>query len=63
MNPNETLRLISYRLDDVETLADKITDDDVSATVGDLVSAVIDMDQWLRKGGSLPDAWQRESEK
>lgn len=56
MDPNVVLeeRILKYiklmeSIDSVESLAD---------LVKDLIDAVRDLDEWLRKGGVLPERWQ-----
>ena len=56
MDPNVVLeeRILKYiklmeRIDSAESLAD---------LVNDLIDAVSTLDEWLRKGGVLPERWQ-----
>ena len=66
MDPNETLR-------ELRELADKVAAQDMdvysdpedradAARAGDLAAGVQALDEWLSRGGFLPDAWERESE-
>lgn len=53
MDPNECLQMIRGALQRYE---DGTEDDDCES---DLVASVRELDEWLSKGGFLPDAWKK----
>lgn len=56
MDPNETLR-------EIRDLAFAVlnTDDPAASTAHALAARVSDLDEWLTRGGFLPDSWKPTS--
>ena len=55
MDPDESLRQI--RRLTRETAVDDIGYDEAVDSLNELIECVQDLDEWLGKGGFLPDAW------
>jgi hypothetical protein len=55
MDPNEVLRLMRSSAKRIHAML--LLDDNEAVTLADAVEA---MDDWLRKGGFLPDDWDPE---
>lgn len=56
MDPDETLSMIRDLAKQVRAAAD----DELAASYGsELADAIEILDEWLSKGGFLPDAWER----
>jgi hypothetical protein len=56
MDPNETLRLLRERAANVIRQADEGLDNPEACF--DLAEAFQNLDEWISKGGFLPDAWK-----
>lgn len=54
MDPNETLRLIRQRIKDYAA-----EDNDMVLPAEEAMDAFLALDEWLTKGGFLPDAWRQ----
>lgn len=70
MDPNETLTRMRDAMAALRTALEEDGPDDVDELVGgdpiedaavDLLDAVEDLDEWLTKGGFVPDAWVRHN--
>lgn len=59
MDPNETLRLLRLTLDAAFQCADEGSAAGAALAVMDARDYLSDLDEWLSKGGFLPDAWKR----
>lgn len=57
MDPDEALRLAREAAGEIENADDDGTLE--GSQVGQLVEAFTALDEWLTKGGFLPDAWKR----
>jgi hypothetical protein len=56
MDPNATLRRIREALADI----DKASNPDSAGTAAlEATDAMRDLDEWLSRGGALPQAWER----
>jgi hypothetical protein len=59
MDPNECLRRIRCFRTQLEAQGDSAEETYSQDTVDDLLEAIGDLDQWLKKGGFLPRDWQK----
>lgn len=56
MDPNETLKIIRAERQRMSTTTNE---EDYRIAAAALHDAIGDLDEWLSRGGFLPDAWQR----
>jgi hypothetical protein len=57
MDPNEALKEILRLAAIVQDRCARGENPDIDGAADDLVKAIIGLDEWLAKGGFLPDAW------
>lgn len=56
MDPNATLHMIRTLCSRID---DTLDNDVRSVLAGELAECITDLDEWLERGGFLPDAWAR----
>lgn len=57
MDPNEALRMIREAVELMRETPNTIADADTYERVHRLMDSVEALDEWLSRGGFLPDAW------
>lgn len=58
MDPNEALRRLREYASEVISAYDDIEPDDPRSNQLALAESFLDLDEWLTKGGFVPDGWQ-----
>lgn len=70
MDPNETLRMVRNYVERINRLRDAATESDLrtaleSESTEEMAFAIAEyaeaLDEWLSRGGFLPEAWERKS--